>query len=282
MVLPVNWSTQQTVFQHSRDVIGMGMGMAVSRIQETSAATSTVAPPVATVTTAVSSISTISNIRETATYGCRRSSFSNDSLPLQHSPLSPHGAAERPAVERYSSPPQHPPSGRSVGSQNGSTQNLASAVQDMEKWDLSIERQDGNTITFQVHVPASAPVGLWNCWIQTHRIGQRDNRQDYKCDEDIYILFNPWCREDSVYMDNDSSRQEYVLNEQGKIWSGTWRQPKGRKWIFGQFDDVVLPACVYLLERSGLEHSERGNPVRVTRAISAMVGFQNVLPNIII
>lgn len=250
--------------------------MAVSRSrqeQETSAATSTVAP-VATVTTPVSAITTITNIRESATYGCRRSSFSSDSLPLQQSPLSPHGAAEKPAVvEKYSSPPQQPPSGRSVGSQNESTQNLASAAAETEKWDLSIQRLDGNTITFQVHVPASAPVGLWNCWIQTHRNGQRDNRQDYKCDEDIYILFNPWCREDTVYMDNDSSRQEYVLNEQGKIWSGTWRQPKGRKWIFGQFDDVVLPACVYLLERSGLEHSERGNPVRVTRAISAMVSL---------
>ena len=137
----------------------------------------------------------------------------------------------------------------------------------------AFQRQDGNTITFQVHVPATAPVGVWNCWVQTNRFGQRDNRHDYKCDEDIYMLFNPWCREDPVYMDNESSRKEYVLNEQGKIWCGTWRQPKGRKWIYGQFDDVVLPACMYLLERSGLEHSERGNPVRVCRAISSMVSI---------
>lgn len=264
VVLPVNWSTQQTAFQHARDVIGMGMGM--SRMQETS---TSMAPM-----TTISTISPISGIRETTTYGVRRSSFSNDPLPQQHSPLSPHGTSvERPVIERYCATSQHSSCGRNYGSRPGSMQNLASIAHEMDKWDISVQRQDGNTITFQVHIPATAPVGVWNCWIQTHRVGQRDNRHDFKCDEDIYVLFNPWCREDAVHMDNESSRKEYILNEQGKLWCGTWRQPKGRKWIFGQFDDVVLPACMYLLERSGLEHSERGNPVRVARAISAMVCY---------
>lgn len=219
----------------------------------------------------IGSVGPMSGMRETNTYGARRSSFSNEPLPLQHSPLSPHG----PIADRYSTTTQHSTFGRGYGSRHGSRhgsmQNLASLAHDMDRWDLSIQRQDGNTVTFQVHIPATAPVGVWNCWVQTNRFGQRDNRYDYKCDEDLYILFNPWCREDSVYMDNESSRKEYVLNEQGKIWCGTWRQPKGRKWIYGQFDDVVLPACMYLLERSGLEHSERGNPIRVSRAISSMV-----------
>lgn len=259
-MLPVNWNTQQGALQHSRDVIGM------ARLQDTST-TTTPMPPISTVAT----VGPIFSIRETTTYGIRRSSFSNDALPLQHSPLSPLGACERPVIERYVATTQHSTSGRTYGSRPASMQNLASIAHEMDKWDISVQRQDGDTITFQVHIPASAPVGVWNCWIQTQRVGQRDNRHDYKCDEDIYILFNPWCREDTVFMDNDALRKEYILNEQGKIWCGTWRQPKGRKWIFGQFDDVVLPACIYLLERSGLEHSERGNPIRVTRAISAMV-----------
>ncbi|XP_014370143.2 hemocyte protein-glutamine gamma-glutamyltransferase [Papilio machaon] len=275
VVLSVNLNTQQGVFQHSRDMMGLGM----ARMQE---ATTTIAPigtigTMGTMTT-VSTIGTMgpmSGMRETTTYGVRRSSFGNETMPLQHSPLSPPGPMDRPAIERFSATAQHPSFGRSYGSRHGSrhgsSQNLTSMTHEMDKWDVSVQRQDGNTITFQVHVPATAPVGVWNCWVQTNRTGQRDNRHDYKCDEDIYILFNPWCREDSVYMDNDAFRKEYVLNEQGKIWCGTWRQPKGRKWIYGQFDDVVLPACMYLLERSGLEHSERGNPVRVCRAISSII-----------
>ncbi|CAG4998454.1 unnamed protein product [Parnassius apollo] len=272
VVLSVNWNTQQGIFQHSRDMMGLGM----ARLQDIS----TTAAPVGTVGTVgtistISAMSPICGIRETATYGVRRSSFSNETMSLQHSPLSPPGPIERPVIERYGATTQHSSYGRSFGSlhgsHHGSMNNLASISHEMDKWELSVQRQDGNTITFQVHVPATAPVGVWNCWVQTSRVGQRDNRNDYKCDEDIYILFNPWCREDTVYMDNDAFRNEYVLNEQGKIWCGTWRQPKGRKWIYGQFDDVVLPACMYLLERSGLEHSERGNPVRVCRAISSMI-----------
>lgn len=284
VVLSVNLNTQQGVFQHSRDMMGLGM----ARMQE---ATTTIAPigsmgAIGTMTT-VSTIGTMppmSGMRETTTYGVRRSSFGNETMPLQHSPLSPPGPMDRPVIERYSATAQHPSFGRSYGSRHGSrhgsSQNLTSMTHEMDKWDVSVQRQDGNTITFQVHVPANAPVGVWNCWVQTNRTGQRDNRHDYKCDEDIYILFNPWCREDSVYMDNDAFRKEYVLNEQGKIWCGTWRQPKGRKWIYGQFDDVVLPACMYLLERSGLEHSERGNPVRVCRAISSIVSWETFIVHI--
>lgn len=275
VVLPVNWNSQHGVLQHSRDMMGMGMGLGMVRMQDTSSGMATMGTmsnmgTMGTMGT-MSSMGPMSGMRETTTYGVRRSSFSNEPLPLQHSPLSPHGPMDRPMMDRYGGTAQHSTFGRGYGSRHGSMQNLASLTHEMDKWDISIQRQDGNTITFQVHVPATAPVGVWNCWVQTNRFGQRDNRHDYKCDEDVYILFNPWCREDPVYMDNESSRKEYVLNEQGKIWCGTWRQPKGRKWIYGQFDDTVLPACMYLLERSGLEHSERGNPIRVCRAISSMI-----------
>lgn len=272
----------------------MGMGMGMSRMQDSSTTMGTMGSmgtmgtmgnmgTMGTMGTmgqmgtmgSMGPMGPMSGMRETTTYGVRRSSFSNEPLPIQHSPLSPHGTMDRPMIDRYGGTTQHSSFGRGYGSRHGSRhgsmQNLAALAHDMDRWDISVQRQDGNTITFQVHVPATAPVGVWNCWVQTNRYGQRDNRQDYKCDEDIYILFNPWCREDTVFMDNEPFRKEYVLNEQGKIWCGTWRQPKGRKWIYGQFDDVVLPACMYMLERSGLEHSERGNPIRVSRAISAMV-----------
>lgn len=237
----------------------------------------TTVPPMSPVNT-LTSISPISCIQEcNRQEGIRRSSFSSDPLTIQHSHLSPSGNLERPSGEHLTPNPQTPQApGKtqsSQPSQQGSSQSLANATRDHDKWDISIDRLDGNTITFQVQIPVSAPVGLWNCWIQTSRYGQRDNSRDYKCEEDIYVLFNPWCHEDAVYLDSDSNRNEYVLNEQGKIWCGTWRQPKGRKWIFGQFDDVVLPACVFLLEQSGLEHSERRNPIRVSRAISGMVCY---------
>lgn len=72
-------------------------------------------------------------------------------------------------------------------------------------------------------------------------------------------------------MENDEEREEYILNETGKIWCGTFKNPKGKHWIFGQFDEISLPTAVFLLEKSKLEAASRGSAVMVARAISAIV-----------
>lgn len=81
-------------------------------------------------------------------------------------------------------------------------------------------------------------------------------------------------------MEDDAQRKEYILNDTGKIWMGSFLAPQGRRWFFGQFDDVVLPAAVHLLEKSGLRHEDRGNPVLMARAISAIVSNATELRNV--
>ncbi|KRT83934.1 hypothetical protein AMK59_2235 [Oryctes borbonicus] len=136
---------------------------------------------------------------------------------------------------------------------------------------MTLHRHDGNTITMQVHIPPNAQVGIWHCSVQTCIVGRFDRREEFKCEDDIYILFNPWCRDDGVYVDRDDERNEYVMNENGKIWLGTYKHPKGKRWIFGQFHETVLPACIFLLDKSGLPYSDWNSPVLVTRAISEVV-----------
>lgn len=74
-------------------------------------------------------------------------------------------------------------------------------------------------------------------------------------------------------MENDGQRFEYVLNDCGKVYTGSYRNVRGRPWIYGQFDDCVLPAACVLLEMSGLSSAERGNPTKVARALSSMVSW---------
>ena len=69
--------------------------------------------------------------------------------------------------------------------------------------------------------------------------------------------------DDPCYLDSEDLRREYIMNETGKIFVGTHHRPKGRRWVYGQFQDVVLPATHLLLEMSGLSPTERGNPVQV-------------------
>lgn len=140
-------------------------------------------------------------------------------------------------------------------------------------WACCVSNIDGTTVILQVHIPPSAQVGIWKCSIQTNIRDKRDKRYDHDVETDIYVLFNPWCPDDGVYMKNEEERKEYILNENGKIWCGTFKKPIGRQWIFGQFDDLVLPAAVLLLEKSGLAHRDWGSPVLIARAISAVVSY---------
>lgn len=78
-----------------------------------------------------------------------------------------------------------------------------------------------------------------------------------------------------MYLSQESEIREYVENDTGKVWMGSYRQPRGRRWIFGQYEDVVLPTVMYLLELADLPHEDRGSPVLISRAISAVVSHKN-------
>uniref|UniRef100_A0A674ISX3 Transglutaminase-like domain-containing protein n=1 Tax=Terrapene triunguis TaxID=2587831 RepID=A0A674ISX3_9SAUR len=60
------------------------------------------------------------------------------------------------------------------------------------------------------------------------------NRTYDRCLGDFYILFNPWCADDAVYMYNEAHRKEYVLNEQGMLYEGVHKHITSRPWHFGQ------------------------------------------------
>ena len=74
-----------------------------------------------------------------------------------------------------------------------------------------------------------------------------------------------------MYLHDERELREYVQNDSGKVWTGTYNNYSGRPWYFGQFEDSVLPACCFILQNSRLRGAERGNPIKVSRAISAMV-----------
>ena len=76
--------------------------------------------------------------------------------------------------------------------------------------------------------------------------------------------------DDVVYMESSKLRDEYIENDVGKVWQGSWQRYSGKHWVFGQFDDTVLPASCFILQQC-MRESDRGNVVKVARAISKMV-----------
>ena len=85
------------------------------------------------------------------------------------------------------------------------------------------------------------------------------------------MLFPP---DDTVYMEDDAERKEYVTSDFGRVYVGGSRNyPNGVFWAFGQFDNPSLDASLYVLDNSRLPWAAYGNPVRVTRTLSAMVRY---------
>lgn len=78
-------------------------------------------------------------------------------------------------------------------------------------------------------------------------------------------------------MNNETMLNEYVLNDDGKVWQGTYKEPKGYQWFFGQFEAVVLPSIMILLDRASLPHQDRADPVKMTRTISAIVSIHLIV-----
>ncbi|XP_046746549.1 hemocyte protein-glutamine gamma-glutamyltransferase-like [Diprion similis] len=140
-----------------------------------------------------------------------------------------------------------------------------------EIWQAIATDFSSKNVSIEVRSPANCPVGFWKLKIYTTVLGHVETTETYDVDSDIYLLFNPWVKEDLVYMENKKLLEEYVMTEMGKIWMGTERYPDGRAWFYGQFDDCVLPACELMLKRSGISDASRGDPIKMSRAISRIV-----------
>uniref|UniRef100_A0A8C5PZ60 protein-glutamine gamma-glutamyltransferase n=1 Tax=Leptobrachium leishanense TaxID=445787 RepID=A0A8C5PZ60_9ANUR len=114
----------------------------------------------------------------------------------------------------------------------------------------------------------------WSASLQTST--QRQN--DDLLLGNLIILFNPWCPDDAVFLNNEEERQEYVMNENGVVYVGNTNWISQRAWSYGQFDDNVIDICLQLLDRSLscladplTDYTKRNDPVYISRIISAMI-----------
>ncbi|KAK3547218.1 hypothetical protein QTP86_017587 [Hemibagrus guttatus] len=134
------------------------------------------------------------------------------------------------------------------------------------QWAAKIIEQNSNKIKLSVVSPPNTPIGRYELSVIT-----RDTTFSHKPENDIYLLFNPWCKDDAVFMDNEDERNEYVLNDLGRIYHGTAEQIVARNWNFGHFAEGVLAACLYILQKSKAPASGWGDPITISRVVSAMV-----------
>lgn len=85
----------------------------------------------------------------------------------------------------------------------------------------------GSEPGLEIRIPGDAKIGMYKVVIVDRKI-------EYDPSIVIIILFNPWSRNDVVYLgENQSAHNEYILNEQGYIWfSATSNIPTGKIHLF--------------------------------------------------
>lgn len=140
-------------------------------------------------------------------------------------------------------------------------------------WSAVVRKSEDKALLVEVMTPSTCLVGSWIMDVDTkmrnvvESVGAR-----YTYPDPIYILFNPWNKDDSVYVESPEWRFEYVLAHSGIIWRGTSNNMRPSPWKYGHFEEDVLDCCLYLLRKVGnLPLPDCGNPVLVARHIAAVV-----------
>ena len=84
--------------------------------------------------------------------------------------------------------------------------------------------------------------------------------------------------DDTVYLEKEAERQEYVVCDFGLIWRGTAKRLRPCPWFFGQYEKDVLECVLEVLNNvCKMTSAHRNDPVKVSRALSAGVCMSFVI-----
>ncbi|KAJ3083796.1 hypothetical protein HK102_000907 [Quaeritorhiza haematococci] len=123
-------------------------------------------------------------------------------------------------------------------------------------WSLAAAAGPNGGTDFTLTIPGNAPVGMYEVAVGSDKAV-------------MIVLFNPWSKEDGVYLDQPALLDEYVLREIGAIWVGAANSFTGRPWNFAQFSTKSLLVSIELIDR--MPYADRADPVKVSRFMSAIV-----------
>ena len=100
---------------------------------------------------------------------------------------------------------------------------------DFGEWKFSYQHTDSDSITVTVTACANAPIGKYLIDIYLATKGD-DGAVLYGPvkPKEIIIICNPWCKEDTVYVDDENIINELVFNEKTIVWFGELRRNNGK------------------------------------------------------
>ncbi|KAF5298385.1 hypothetical protein FQR65_LT01163 [Abscondita terminalis] len=139
-----------------------------------------------------------------------------------------------------------------------------------DPWNVILDSSDGNIIKVHITPAPDCVVAKWHMEVDTKIID--GDAYSYSWETGIYILFNPWCKADQVFLKDEEWRNESVLEDVGLIYRGTFNRIRPCIWKYQQFEKHVLECSIYLVKYIGkIRGNFRSDPVFVSRGLSAAV-----------
>ncbi|KAI4886316.1 hypothetical protein NFI96_016736 [Prochilodus magdalenae] len=141
-------------------------------------------------------------------------------------------------------------------------------------WRGQVIESIDNVVTLGITTAPDCIVGKYGVYVAVvTKYGIRRTRRDPSLD--MYIIFNPWSPGDSVFLDDEEQREEYVMNELGIIYHGAYDDISERAWNYGQFEFGILDACLFIMDKADMPLTNRGDPVKICRIASAMLNSRD-------
>ncbi|XP_068621101.1 annulin-like isoform X2 [Battus philenor] len=163
----------------------------------------------------------------------------------------------------------------------GPSDDTSAAVPLLEKgsetlgsWSAVYEGQVDAHLMVAITPGVDCIVAAWKVDIDTKLVS--GGSLSYTHPQPVYILFNPWCLNDSVYMPGHSHREEYVQEDGGLMYRGVYNRIKPSPWNYAQYEKDILDCALYLVREVGkVKGRARSDPIRTVRALSAAVNVQD-------
>lgn len=152
-----------------------------------------------------------------------------------------------------------------------------------DKWSCYITEiaKETKSVTLKIKIPSQAIVGRYSMSLEVTSGVKGGREKSAFVGPSVIVIFNPFSKDDAVYMENAAWRNEYVLNDEGLINVGSYKKfgtPSWRPWDFAQFDADILDSVLLMLQNDTRMKDKPvkalrkySSPAYVSRVIAAMV-----------
>lgn len=114
-------------------------------------------------------------------------------------------------------------------------------------WAAVLLGYTAEAVTVAITPGADCVVAQWKMDIDTKL---KDNGAvSYSHGSGIFILYNPWCKLDTVYMKSEEWKEEAVLHDVGLIWRGSYNRLRPTIWKYAQFEKDILECSLLLINK---------------------------------